>query len=685
MSKSALEQAKEIIEALKADPSAIDQINKTEETQELVKADEDSSKMSGKSGMIRTDTEANQDHKGVHQRGNSGRSGGISEAGYHLRSAANSMPKQAEKHKQTAKHFHQQAAAELKAMPKPNLPKGELDKSDELRKKHSYYLRGVHRENAYRSGESEAGAYNRASKENSGYLGSKSHAKQRAKELHQDNLKELKEMPKPNLPKSEMEKAGIDAGLSRQQKVTQRSARNIRSSSPVRSLDGSKTVGTPKNAIKGVHGTLKTPGQSSAGFLGSQAKSSTMPGHKANALSQAKSKHTQVLNEMKGIKPKLAQNESSKFKVLDKDLHKLPKPTITKSEQDAAKPLNPAPQAIAPSAPQISIPKPGSVIHVKGPIKIESIDKLQKLGYTVIMKHEDGREEELVKAQKGVHNAPTDGHGRPYNTNPGRSSAGSKIVLSHAIKSGKAYAGSTRNPIPKDSPAVKKLSDEAKKEHKEKLSELKSMPKPNLPKAEMEKAGETGYEKGVHTKYANAPGTSKAGMYAKTYENVPKGSLERERLNTRARGYHHDVRHEMENMPKPNLPKTEIKKDAINPDKEADAKLGEKVERDVEEHFKENKEAEEKEGHDLTVKKELDKASANPNLPPKIQMPKPPKPNAGGAPAQPSIPKMPKPSAPKAPSAGVTKSEFCKGELKKKWEPKHEVNKAAWEKYKKKD
>lgn len=43
-----------------------------------------------------------------------------------------------------------------------------------------------------------------------------------------------------------------------------------------------------------------------------------------------------------------------------------------------------------------------------------------------------------------------------------------------------------------------------------------------------------------------------------------------------------------------------IKKE--NPDKDADAKLGEKVEKEVEEHFKENKDAEKKEGHKLMVK-----------------------------------------------------------------------------------
>lgn len=47
-----------------------------------------------------------------------------------------------------------------------------------------------------------------------------------------------------------------------------------------------------------------------------------------------------------------------------------------------------------------------------------------------------------------------------------------------------------------------------------------------------------------------------------------------------------------------------------NPDKEEDAKLGEKVENDVEEHFKQNKEAEAKEGHELMVKPENKSESA---------------------------------------------------------------------------
>ena len=53
---------------------------------------------------------------------------------------------------------------------------------------------------------------------------------------------------------------------------------------------------------------------------------------------------------------------------------------------------------------------------------------------------------------------------------------------------------------------------------------------------------------------------------------------------------------------------------AENPDKEADAKLGEKVEHDVEEHMLENKAAEEKEGHKIFDKSEdaMDKHGLSP-------------------------------------------------------------------------
>ena len=64
---------------------------------------------------------------------------------------------------------------------------------------HGGHVKGVHKENPYKPGQSEAGSYVAASHEHSGYLGSKSHAKEKAKELHKENLHELKSMKKPHL------------------------------------------------------------------------------------------------------------------------------------------------------------------------------------------------------------------------------------------------------------------------------------------------------------------------------------------------------------------------------------------------------------------------------------------------------------------------------------------------------
>jgi hypothetical protein len=75
----------------------------------------------------------------------------------------------------------------------------------------------------------------------------------------------------------------------------------------------------------------------------------------------------------------------------------------------------------------------------------------------------------------------------------------------------------------------------------------------------------------------------------------------------RGKQMHEDKLAELKAMPKPKLTKSaqsgmhtvEYIKKAENPDKEADAELGEKVEKDVEEHMLENKAAEKKEGHKI--------------------------------------------------------------------------------------
>ena len=89
----------------------------------LAKAHEDRSKMSGKTGMVRGTTEANQNQKGVNQMGNNGSSGGMSEAGNNVRNA--SFEKHPEKSIANAKQIHKETLGELKAQPKPALTKDE--------------------------------------------------------------------------------------------------------------------------------------------------------------------------------------------------------------------------------------------------------------------------------------------------------------------------------------------------------------------------------------------------------------------------------------------------------------------------------------------------------------------------------------------------------------------------------
>lgn len=57
-------------------------------------------------------------------------------------------------------------------------------------------------------------------------------------------------------------------------------------------------------------------------------------------------------------------------------------------------------------------------------------------------------------------------------------------------------------------------------------------------------------------------------------------------------------------LPKPGLPPA-VNKEEKNPDQAADAKLGEKVEHDVEQHMQENAAAERKEGHKMVAKAAL--------------------------------------------------------------------------------
>jgi len=97
-------------------------VGRMEHKKGLAKAEEDASKMSGKTGMVRATTESNQNQVGVNQTGNNGRSGGMSEAGNLVRNAAHSMPKRAAEAIGRAKQIHSDTLGSLKAQPKPKLP-----------------------------------------------------------------------------------------------------------------------------------------------------------------------------------------------------------------------------------------------------------------------------------------------------------------------------------------------------------------------------------------------------------------------------------------------------------------------------------------------------------------------------------------------------------------------------------
>lgn len=125
--------------------------------------------------------------------------GGHSQAGYHAEAYKESGIKG---HKEAAKQLHSEKLGELKDMPKPNLPK-----SEEMDKKESGYEKGVHTK-AYSTAGSEESDVGHALKTMPSFakqpktsFGQK--IKDAPKEAHKKKLKELKEMPKPNLPKSE--------------------------------------------------------------------------------------------------------------------------------------------------------------------------------------------------------------------------------------------------------------------------------------------------------------------------------------------------------------------------------------------------------------------------------------------------------------------------------------------------
>lgn len=210
--------------------------------QPMAKADEDRSKMSGKTGMVRASTEANGNQKGVHQVGYKGSSGGISQAGSYTRDQKYSSGKTKADYKTHAKDEHKKVLAELKAQPKPNLPKSEapmakakMDEGKTSREKvHIREKRSAVPNKQYGT-HTSSGSYARPSKEASSKVRfntsgiqsgeSLTNSGQRHLEANQRSdarnyLSDAKKNPKPNLPKSEMEKAENFDKLSPQDRKT---------------------------------------------------------------------------------------------------------------------------------------------------------------------------------------------------------------------------------------------------------------------------------------------------------------------------------------------------------------------------------------------------------------------------------------------------------------------------------
>jgi hypothetical protein len=207
----------------------------------LTKASEDRSKMSGKSGMVRLDTAANHNQKGVGQHGHHGSSGGTSEAGAYHRDAMHTKPGSSQHTKNTSavKEIHQNTLSDLKAQPKPSIPGGApgMAKEESASDVSSMGSKGIHKLSKFvgrmegkklpshggvethrpegqkgvheatasadgSEGTSFAGHMSRAAVKGNTSL-PKEKLNSEAKASHKEKLGELKAMPKPNLTKGE--------------------------------------------------------------------------------------------------------------------------------------------------------------------------------------------------------------------------------------------------------------------------------------------------------------------------------------------------------------------------------------------------------------------------------------------------------------------------------------------------
>lgn len=165
---------------------------------------------------------------------------------------------------------------------------------------------------------------------------------------------------------------------------------------------------------------------------------------------------------------------------------------------------------------------------------------LEKVKETLIKKTEEvkKKEEELKKEEKGVHKPAI------KNKDQGFSNAGIATLSSkYAKEAGKEHKNKFYTDMGRE------LGNEAKEGHKKVLGELKSQPKPNLPKSEDGMAKSKEELKGVNKPAFTHLGTSEAGLYG------TKGSSKE--AKEYAKDSHTKVLNELKDQKKPNLPKSE--------------------------------------------------------------------------------------------------------------------------------
>jgi hypothetical protein len=248
---------------------------------------------------------------------------GNSVAGDNVRNAAKHKAKGNkevyESNLNTAKKIHSKKLNELKEI-KPNLPKSELQKGKveqmKLDLKKPLENKGVNRPSKKNKGQSFAG------------IATREGDKKYAKKVHQNTLQELKQMPKPNLPKSEnmmKDEDGYKAFLERRKKSDgpgSRSNEHHRKqiAEGKKSPHQAQYKERPSNP-KGVHNKasgIKNQGTSEAGAYvkGNKAKARDYdfnPESRKVQLQEAKKEHKKVLAEQKAMpKPNLPKSEMAK-------------------------------------------------------------------------------------------------------------------------------------------------------------------------------------------------------------------------------------------------------------------------------------------------------------------------------------------------------------------------------------